>query len=91
MHKIAYKAADAIGNVPGVADVFNGVTIAGPYINIRPDLTKLEQYQITPDDFQFQLQTQLSGSVIGSVFEKQQETNIRLIESKEPIFKVWMS
>jgi CzcA family heavy metal efflux pump len=82
LHKLAQQAADTLGDVPGLADVFSGVTIAGPYISIRPDLTRLAQFQITPDDFQFQLQTQLSGSVIGSVFEKRQMTDIRMIEGK---------
>jgi len=80
LHKVAYKVEPVIKNINGVADVFNGVTIAGPYINIRPDLTQLKKFGISPDDFQFQLQTQLSGSVIGNVFEKQQMTNIRLLQ-----------
>lgn len=77
---IAKDVSDKISNIPGIADVFNGVTIAGPYINIRPDLTKLSQFNIPPDDFQFQLATQLNGTVAGTVFEKQQMTNIRLVQ-----------
>jgi CzcA family heavy metal efflux pump len=80
LNKLAYKVADSIKNVNGVADVNNGVTIAGPYISIRPDLTQLKKFGISPDDFQFQLQTQLNGSVVGNVFEKQQMTNIRLMQ-----------
>jgi len=80
LHKYSYQIADEIKDVNGVTDVFNGVTIAGPYINIRPDLTQLKKFNISPDDFQFQLQTQLSGSVVGTVFEKQQMTNIRLLQ-----------
>jgi CzcA family heavy metal efflux pump len=82
LHVLATRAADAISNVKGVADVFSGVTIAGPYIDVRPDLTKLAQFQISPEDFQFQLQTQLSGSVVGNIFEKKQATPIRMIEGK---------
>ncbi len=78
LHSLAIKAAEGIKEVKGTADVFNGITIAGPYINIRPDLTQLKKFGIAADDFQFQLQTQLNGSVAGSVFEKQQMTNIRL-------------
>ncbi len=80
LHTIAYKVADAIKDVNGVTDVFNGVTIAGPDISIRPDLTQLKKFGITPDDFQFQLQTRLNGSVVGTVFEKQQLTNIRILQ-----------
>jgi len=83
LHALANKAADAMGDVKGIADIFNGVTIAGPYIDVQPNLTRLAQFQIDPNDFQFQLQTQLSGSVVGSVFEKKQMTNIRLIEGNK--------
>jgi CzcA family heavy metal efflux pump len=87
LNKIAVKVADSISRIPGTADVFNGVTIAGPYINIRPDLTKLKQYNISPDDFQFQLATQLNGSLAGTVFEKQQMTNIRLVQGNSNYFQ----
>ncbi len=87
LNKIAAKVADSIARVAGTADVFNGVTIAGPYINIRPDLTKLKQYNISPDDFQFQLATQLNGSIAGTVFEKQQMTNIRLVQGSSNYFQ----
>jgi len=80
LHAIASGVADKISGIPGITDVFNGVTIAGPYINIRPDLTKLAQFNIAPEDFQFQLATQLNGSTVGTVFEKQQMTNIRLVQ-----------
>lgn len=82
LHALASQASDAISDVKGLADIFNGVTIAGPYIEVRPDLTRLAQFQIAPDDFQLQLQTQLSGSVVGTVFEKKQMTNIRMIAGK---------
>lgn len=87
IHEIASVIADSVAKVPGTADVFSGVTIAGPYINIRPDLTKLKQYNISPDDFQFQLATQLNGTVAGTVFEKQQLTNIRLMQGKYGYFQ----
>jgi CzcA family heavy metal efflux pump len=87
LQSIATVIADSIALVPGTADVFSGVTIAGPYVNIRPDLTKLRQFNISPDDFQFQLATQLNGSVAGSVFEKQQLTNIRLMQSRSGYFQ----
>ncbi len=82
LHKLALKAADELQSIQGIADVRSGVVVAGPYINIHPDLTKLAQFQISPDDFQMQLQTQLSGTSIGTVFEKQQMTNILMLEGK---------
>lgn len=76
---LARKVADITTKVPGTADVFNGITIAGPSVSIEPNNQKLAQFGITPADFQSQLQTQLEGNVIGNIFEKEQQTAIRMI------------
>jgi CzcA family heavy metal efflux pump len=78
LQKIARRVAAITEHVKGTADVFDGIVIAGPSVNIRPDNQRLAQYQLTPTDFQFQLQTQLEGNVLGSIFEKEQQTNVRL-------------
>ncbi len=80
---LAMQTTKAISGLNGLADVFNGVVIAGPYINVRPNLTKLAQFGVSPDDFQFQLKTRLSGTVTGDVFDRQQMTNIRILEDSE--------
>ena len=79
IQKYAKSVAEVVKNTSGTADVFNGIVIAGPSISIFPDFQKLAQYNITPTDFQFQLQTVLEGNEAGSVFDKQQQTPIRLI------------
>lgn len=79
LQELARQVAAVTENVPGTADVFNGITIAGPSVNIEPDNQKLAQFGITPADFQSQLQTQLEGTVIGNIFEKEQQTAIRMI------------
>lgn len=79
LQQLARKVADITEKVDGTADVFNGITIAGPSVNIVPHYQKLAQFGITPADFQSQLQTQLEGTVIGKIFEKEQETDIRMI------------
>ncbi|BBE18182.1 cobalt-zinc-cadmium resistance protein CzcA [Aquipluma nitroreducens] len=79
LQDLARKVAEITENVKGTADVFDGITIAGPSINIEPNNQKLAQFGITPADFQAQLQTQLEGSVIGNIFEKEQQTAIRMI------------
>lgn len=76
---LARQVAEITENVKGTADVFDGITIAGPSVNIEPDNQKLAQFEITPADFQTQLQTQLEGAVIGNIFEKEQQTAIRMI------------
>jgi len=76
---LAKNVAEIIEKVPGTADVFNGITIAGPSVSVTPDYTKLAQFGITPANFQMQAQTQLEGNIIGSVFEKEQQTAIRML------------
>ena len=79
LHEIAKQVADEVEKVPGTADIFNGITIAGPTVEVKPDAEKLAQYNITPSNFQFQLQTQLEGNIIGSIPEKEQYTDLRMI------------
>ena len=72
LQKIAKEVSAIVENVKGTADVFDGIVLAGPAINIQPNYTQLAQYGITPTDLQFQLQTALEGNVIGSLLENEQ-------------------
>jgi len=79
LQELARQIGKITENVKGTADVFNGITIAGPSVNVEPDYEKLAQFNITTTDFQSQLQTQLEGNIIGSIYEKEQLTNIRML------------
>jgi CzcA family heavy metal efflux pump len=79
IQNMARQVAGIVEGTGGTADVFDGITIAGPSVSIVPDNRKLAQFGITPEDFQFQLQTQLEGNVIGSIYEKEQQTGIRML------------
>ncbi|MEO8147987.1 MAG: efflux RND transporter permease subunit [Bacteroidia bacterium] len=79
LHQLAEQVSGITENIKGIADIKNGVNIAGPSINIEPDNRKLAQFNITPADFQSQLQTQLEGNVIGTIFEKEQQTVVRMV------------
>lgn len=79
LQDLAKKVAKITADVEGTADVFNGITIAGPSINIEPDHKKLALLGVTPADFQNQLQTQLEGVIVGNIYEKEQLTNLRMI------------
>ena len=79
LDEYAKQIANIVSNVKGTADVFDGIVIAGPEVNITPKYSKLAQFNISPADFQYQMQTQLEGNVIGSIIENQQMTNIRMI------------
>ena len=79
LQELSQQVAEIVTNVKGTADVFNGITVAGPEIMVEPDVAKLAQFNITPADFQFQLQTQLEGTVISTIMEKEQMINIRML------------
>jgi CzcA family heavy metal efflux pump len=79
LKELSKQIAVEISKVEGTADVFNGITIAGPTIDVKPNDQKLAQYNMTPTSFQFQLETQLQGVVVGSILEKEQRTDIRMI------------
>jgi CzcA family heavy metal efflux pump len=79
LQKIAKVVSAIVEKVNGTADVFDGIVLAGPAINIQPKYSQLAQYGITPLDLQFQMQTALEGNVIGSVLENEKQTPIRLI------------
>ena len=81
--KVLQTLADSVANlveqVNGAADVFDGNVISGPSIEIKPKYDMLAVYNITPANFQMQLQTQGEGEEAGNIFENQQQTPIRLI------------
>ena len=81
LQKIARKVSTIVEKIKGTADVFDGIILAGPAINIQPNYSQLAQYGITPTDLQFQMQTALEGNVVGSLLENEQTTPIRLIYS----------
>ncbi|MBS1686849.1 MAG: efflux RND transporter permease subunit [Bacteroidetes bacterium] len=76
---LAAQIGDIVERVPGTADVFNGITIAGPSLSIQPDYIKLAQYGVTPANLQSQVQIQLQGTMAGSLLEKEQQTTIRVL------------
>lgn len=79
IQEISRQVAKVVEEVPGTADVFDGITVAGPQINITPNFSRLAQYGITPADLQFQIQTSQEGNVVGSLFENEYTTDIRLV------------
>jgi CzcA family heavy metal efflux pump len=79
LKELSVQIAAEVSKVEGTADVFDGITIAGPTIDIKPNVQKLAQYNLTPTLFQSQLETQLQGVVVGNILEKEQRTDIRMI------------
>lgn len=79
LQQLSKQVASIVENVKGTADVFDGITIAGPSINVEPNSTNLAQFGITPSALQTQVQTALEGTVVGTVYDKNQLTNIRMV------------
>jgi CzcA family heavy metal efflux pump len=79
LEEFSKQVANIVDHVNGTADVFDGIIITGPSVNLEPDATKLTQFSITPANLQYQVQTMLEGNILGTVKEKEQFTNIRMI------------
>ena len=79
LQELSAQVANVISGVKGTADVFNGVVIAGPSVRVVPNYAKLAQFGITPAGFQYQLQNSLEGNVVGTLLEKEQQSNIRTV------------
>jgi CzcA family heavy metal efflux pump len=81
LKNIAERVTSIVENTNGTADAFDGLIYAGSEIVFEPKASKLEQYNLTPQDLQLQLQTKIDGTVVGAVLEKNQMTDIRMIEN----------
>ena len=82
LQKLAEKIADIVDNTRGTADVFSGITIAGPNIIFQPKNAELAQYGLTPDQLQYQINTKIKGTVVGDVLGQNQLFNIRMFDGK---------
>ena len=82
LENIANQVADIIDQTTGTADVFNGITIAGPSIIFNPNNESLAQYGLTPNDLQFQMNSKIKGEVVGDILGQNQLFNIRMFDGK---------
>ena len=79
LKELSKQVAAVVEKVKGTADVFDGIVLAGPSLNIQPDFAMLAQYGVTPVDFQSQVQMAMQGNLIGNVYDQQQLTPIRIV------------
>lgn len=87
LQSVSKKVSEVISSVSGTADVFNGIVLSGPTMNVNPDFAALAKYGITPASFQFQLQTAMQGNIIGTLYDRQLSP-IRLIYPGSRIFGI---
>ena len=79
LHALAKQVSEVVAATPGTADIFDGIVIAGPSVSIEPDYKKLAQFGITPASLQYQLQTSTEGNLVGTILEKEQLSNVRML------------
>ncbi|MFI5196740.1 MAG: efflux RND transporter permease subunit [Chitinophagales bacterium] len=79
LQELSARVANIVSGVKGTADVFNGIVIAGPSVRVIPAYERLAQFGITPAGLQYQLQTSMEGNILGTILEKEQQTNIRAV------------
>ncbi len=74
----ANEVADLISAVPGVVDVFNGITISGPSIVVHPDPVLAARAGLTMSDVQSQLSTIMNGTADTYVLEGEKLIAVRV-------------
>ncbi len=79
IRNLSDEVTNILDSTKGTADVFNGITTVGPTLQINPDFIKLAQYGISPSALQSQVQTSLEGNVVGTMLEREQNVNVRMI------------
>ncbi|MGD8843328.1 MAG: efflux RND transporter permease subunit [Gammaproteobacteria bacterium] len=76
--KTAPRVAGAIGNIPGVVDVKDGIVLAGDAVNIVVDRDKAALEGIDPDAVTHQLDAWFSGLVTTQVQENLKLVGVRV-------------
>jgi CzcA family heavy metal efflux pump len=79
LNELGKQVAAEIEKINGIEDVFDGIVIAGPTVEFIPDQEALARFNVTPESFQYQVQTMMEGNIVGNILEKEQMTGIRLI------------
>jgi CzcA family heavy metal efflux pump len=61
----AREAAAILRRVPGIVDVFDGITISGPKLNVEPRRDVLARFGMTPEALHAEVEPALGGTVAG--------------------------
>jgi CzcA family heavy metal efflux pump len=79
LKKLSKQVSGIVENIKGTADVFDGIVIAGPSVSIIPNNVMLEQYGLTAQSLQAQVQLALQGAQVGTIPEKEQLSVVRIV------------
>ncbi len=74
----AKEIADIISTIPGIVDVFNGITISGPAIIVSMDESAIGRAGLTVDDVRQALENDIKGTVAAEVQQSEKLIGIRV-------------
>jgi CzcA family heavy metal efflux pump len=78
----AEAAAQILGGVTGVEDVFNGITVAGPMLTIRATREALPRFGLTAETLLGEVEPALGGTVAGTLRIQERLYNIRVFSRR---------
>jgi len=81
LKEVAEEVSKIVEEVPGTADVFDGIVIAGPSISYTPRISNLLRYKVTPQDFLMQMQAKTDGVELGTILENIRAVDIKMLEA----------
>ncbi|HEX5436155.1 MAG TPA: efflux RND transporter permease subunit [Gemmatimonadaceae bacterium] len=83
LQRTADRIAQVISAVPGVSDVFNGVVIAGPALNVRLDPVAAARYGLTAQSVQDAVAPAVTGVVADQVRVGDRLYDLRVLAPSE--------
>jgi len=82
----ARSAAEILSGIEGVEDVFDGITIAGPALNIQVDSDAAARYGLTTQDVAGSIEPAVTGTVVDQVREGDRVYDLRVFaKSARPL------
>ena len=67
LRREARRVADVISDIPGVEDVFDGIVISGPSLDLRVHPSEVARYGLTTRDIHAAVEPAVIGTVAGQV------------------------
>lgn len=74
----AVRVAGLIGDIPGVVDVFNGITISGPAVVITVDEAEAGRAGLTVEDVRDEVENDLRGSLATDIQKGEKLIGVRV-------------
>jgi len=85
----AKRVASVLSSVPGVEDVFNGIVIAGPALDLRVDPVMAARYQMTAEDIHTEVEPAILGTVVDQLRVGERLYDLRVFaKSTRPLEEV---